>query len=691
MGPEVNLRYETPFLSPYIFVAGVTLATLTRAGTAQPETDAPEPDRVETAPDEVEQLDSVLDVLFEDFDVVVTAGRRAQASHLTGVPVSVLDAEQIHESGVTALPLLLDRIPGVHVLQIDRNRFAVGVRGLHHEFSDRTLVLVDGRNAGSGLFGGVDFQRLPLFLEDLERVEVVRGPGGAVWGANAFNGVINMITKDPRDTQGVLLSTTVNEFGDVATQARWGDSRDDLAWRVSVGYDSHESSEDALNNDDFSSRDFARLRRVNAEGVYEIDPDSELRFGVAHSHTERGDFSFLGLQVGEDERIDYVRAFTSFERDLGGGRAVSLNLFTTIEDVNRPSMWRYGMVDTELNAQYETPIGEHHETIFGGSARFVQIDSDPYRSDMLLPDETYLEEWLGVFALDRWRATDRLQVEMQGRVDYYSGTSTDWSARLAGLYSLDDHDDRVIRVATAKAFRAPQLALREIETSRVPLPSPPFPPVTYGTELFRAGDLENEQIYSFEAGYFGRYEDGLTFRADAFYQIYQDMTGAVIMPDPFAAGRVLARLDNLGDAKSYGTELELAVEGERSRVGVWYAYHGFEYEMVTQMPNVRAFTPPEHSVGATGRIDIMERLSGSASYRYTGVTEADAVGTSSVPETHRLDLSLTWRTPDERLELALGVIDLFDDTALAVDAVGSPGGEFETPGRAFWLRLQAEF
>ncbi|MFG0306049.1 MAG: TonB-dependent receptor plug domain-containing protein [Phycisphaerales bacterium JB040] len=667
---------------------------------AQPDTpDAPptaetpaEPSgQPEPEPGGVEELDSVLDVLFEDFEVVVTAGRRAQASHLTGVPVSVLTERQIHLSGATTVPQLLDRVPGVHVLQIDRNRYAVGVRGLHHEFSDRTLVLLDGRNAGSGLFGGVDFQRLPVFLEDLERIEVVRGPGGAVWGANAFNGVINMISKDPRDTQGVFLSTTLNEFGDVSTHARWGGSHKDLAWRVSLGYDEQETSEDAIIDDDFSSRDFSRLRRVNAEGVYDIDADSELRFGIGHSHVERGDFSFLGLQVGEDERLDYVRAFASYERALAGDRSLNLSVLTTVEDVNRPTLWRYNMVDSELNAQYQTPIGADHETIFGGSARVVRIDSNPYRDDMLLPDEAYDEEWLGAFVLDRWQADERLQIEVQGRVDYYSGTETDWSARLAGLYSLDEHDDRVVRLAAAKAFRAPQLAIREIETSRVPLPTPPFPAGTFGTELFRAGDLDNEQIYSLEAGYFGRYEHGVTVRADTYYQHYEDLTGARLLPDPFSAGRVLAELDNLGAARAWGAELELAVEGERSRASVWYAYHGFDYDMSTEAPNSRAFVPPEHSVGASGRVEFIDRLTGTASYRYTGVTEGDAVGTSAVPETHRLDLSLAWRTLDERLELAVGVFDVFDETALAVDAVGSPGGEFETPGRFFWLRLQAEF
>jgi len=122
-------------------------------------------------------IDGSLDLLFEEFDIVITASRSAQASNMTTVPVSILTADDIHFSGVQELPQLFSFIPGMDALQLDRNRWALGVRGLHQTFSDRTLFLLNGRNISNPVHGGVDFQRLPVFIEDIKQIETVRGPG----------------------------------------------------------------------------------------------------------------------------------------------------------------------------------------------------------------------------------------------------------------------------------------------------------------------------------------------------------------------------------------------------------------------------------------------------------------------------------------------------------------------------------
>lgn len=688
-----------------VLVAAIVLATpITQAG--DPDVDAPALPSPTLPPDlpeaisadgegaqapPLDALDSELGMLFEDFDIVVTAGRKAQATNLTGVPVSVLHADDIHNSGAPNVPQLLDFVPGVDVLQIDRNRYAIGVRGLHHEFSDRTLVLLDGRNVGSALSGGVDFQRLPIFLEDLGRIEVARGPGGAVWGANAFNGVINLITKDPRDTQGVLLSAQINEYGDAYTQARWGASHGNLAWRLSLGFEDQETSEDAVTHDHFDSRDFARTRRFAGDAVYAVDDSTTLRFGVGHSHVERGDFSFLGLQVGDDERLDYTRLYATLEKSLDPGTKLKLDLFTTLEDVNRPSFWRYGLIDTEFDGQAEFELGDRHTLTAGGTLRLVQIDSNPFRPDMILRDETFDEQWAGAFIADTWRATERWTVEAQARLDWYSGTTLDWSGRLAGLYALDADSHHVLRFAAAKAFRAPQVSLREVETQRLLLPTPPFPAGTYGSELLRAGSLDNEEIYSLEAGYFAKFAENATFRVDGYYQFYQDLTGGRVYPDPFMADRVIAEIDNLGGAQAWGVETELALEGDPGKLSLWYTYNDFRFTYDDDLRNARGFPPPEHAVGARATLNLGGASRFTANYRYTSPTHGDSLDTRGVPETHRLDLTYALDVFDGRGEIAVGVLDVFNETEIAVDAVGSPGAAFETPGRAFWVRLQMKF
>ncbi|MBK7403597.1 MAG: TonB-dependent receptor plug domain-containing protein [Phycisphaerales bacterium] len=654
----------------------------------------PPPEQAPTQPGEspptVEPAGSEVDLLFEEFDVVVTAGRVAQPVARTGVPVSVLTAEDLHHSGVTSLPMILEFVPGVDVLQIDRNRFAIGVRGLHHEFSDRTLVLMNGQNVSSPVFGGVDFFRLPTFIEDIDRVEVVRGPGGAVWGANAFNGVINIINKSPMDTKGVLLSTTLNEFGDSYTHLRAGFGNETFAGRFSTEYDDQETSEDAIAHDDFSARDFSRSRRLAFDGLYRLSAATELTFGIAHSHTERGDFPWVTYQAFEDERLDYTRAYAKVSHEFSDDARAYIQWYGAFEDVNRPSMWRYGSVDNTLDAQLDFKAGEHHEWTLGANVRVVSIDADRDRIERSLADSLFNEQWAGAFVSDRWRAADGITIESQIRADWYSGTTWDWSGRVSALFDLDADAKHVLRLSGAKAFRAPQIALRELELHRQLLPDPPFPPDTYGVQLDPAGRLENEEIWSLEAGYSGHLADHLTVGVNSYVQWYKDLTGARLPDDPFGAGRTVVELDNLGNATAAGIEPELTLTGTRGRLSIWYALNQFDLSG-TPDQNARAFLPAEHKLGARGRYAIVDGLTVNANYRYTSPTPGDNTGTDSVPESHRFDLNLTLDLPQRHGEIMLGVTDLFDDTRMAVESIGANDAAFETPGRTLFARLQLRF
>jgi iron complex outermembrane receptor protein len=169
--------------------------------------------------------DNLYDMSLEqlmEIPVVVSAARQPQKITVSSVPISIITAEDIHYGGMTNLADILQFAPGIDVLPLSRIRSAVGVRGLHDFIADRTLTLINGRAADSMIFGGSEFYRLPLLIEDIERIEIVRGPGGAAWGANAFTGIINIITKKP----GWLLSSTVTEFGDTYNHIRWMDKKD---------------------------------------------------------------------------------------------------------------------------------------------------------------------------------------------------------------------------------------------------------------------------------------------------------------------------------------------------------------------------------------------------------------------------------------------------------------------------------
>jgi iron complex outermembrane recepter protein len=136
---------------------------------------------------------------------VTSVSKKEQKLARTAAAVFVINQEDIRRSGATNIPDLLRMVPGVQVSRIDANAWAISIRGFNTRYSNKVLVLIDGRSVYSSSFSGVFWDQQSVPLEDIERIEVIRGPGATVWGANAVNGIINIITKPAKATQGGLL------------------------------------------------------------------------------------------------------------------------------------------------------------------------------------------------------------------------------------------------------------------------------------------------------------------------------------------------------------------------------------------------------------------------------------------------------------------------------------------------------
>ncbi|MBL4809549.1 MAG: TonB-dependent receptor plug domain-containing protein, partial [Phycisphaerales bacterium] len=541
--------------------------------------------------------------------------------------------------------------------------------------------------------GGADFQRFSILPEDIERIEVVRGPGGAVWGANAFNGVVNVIRKDPRDQGGFMSSTTVNEFGDHSAYLRVGAGDEKFGWRLSAQYDDLETSEDAINNDTIFSRDFSRNTRVDWQAGYSLDESTEMVFGVSFADIERGDFEFVGYQPGRDEEIQTTRFNFKLDHEIDSESSFMVQAYGLYEDVTRPSVWRHRSSDLNVDGQYSFTPGQGHTASVGASLRFSFYDFDLQDTFFSVRELKGEEQWAGFYFVDRWQINDRNSLETQARVDWYSGTQTDWSGRMSWIRSLDEEGDHTLRFSIAKAFRAQQVSIRELGAVRLPLPNPPFLPGSFGFSLFPAGDLDNEQIYSGEVGYYGRLSDEVTIRVDGFYNYYQDLVGVLTVPDPTAQGLLANTLANAFGGEAYGFEAEITHTTEKVTVSGWYGFNHFDFtDRLDPDPNIRGYRPTEQNAGVRGRVELMEDHTVSMNYRYTGEGEPDGFGDGDWPERHRVDLTWAMDVFDGRGEIMIGVSDVFDETSIVVSPVGTLFlNSFETPGRSFFGRVQVEF
>jgi iron complex outermembrane receptor protein len=160
---------------------------------------------------------------------VVSAAKTEQALQDTAAAVFVITADDIRRSGVTQVMDALRLAPGVEVARIDSSRWAISIRGFNGRFANKLLVLIDGRTIYNAQFSGVYWELQDLFLPDIERIEVIRGPGGSLWGANAVNGVINIITKNAKDTQGGLVTLTAGDEERTIAGVRYGGKLGDSA------------------------------------------------------------------------------------------------------------------------------------------------------------------------------------------------------------------------------------------------------------------------------------------------------------------------------------------------------------------------------------------------------------------------------------------------------------------------------
>jgi iron complex outermembrane receptor protein len=153
---------------------------------------------------------------------VTTASKKPEEVWRTPAAVYVLTREDIRRSGATSIPEVLRLVPGVEVARINSNIWSVGIRGFGSAFSRSVLVMIDGRSVYTPLFAGVYWDVQNVLLEDVERIEVIRGPGGTIWGSNAVNGVINVITKNSKDTRGTYASTSGGNIDQVGSAVRYG-------------------------------------------------------------------------------------------------------------------------------------------------------------------------------------------------------------------------------------------------------------------------------------------------------------------------------------------------------------------------------------------------------------------------------------------------------------------------------------
>jgi len=325
---------------------------------------------------------SMLDVTME------TASKFSQK--LTDIPaaVYVLDGERIKRSGAKTIAEALALVPGLRVSNFSAAEPMVSSRGFHGGLFNKMLVLQDGRSLYSPVYGGVYWADIDYLLDDIERIEVLRGPAGTIWGGNAENGVINIVTKSAKDTQGGLVSSTYEQYGAYSLGVRQGfEVADDVYARAFYKYKSVKRN---------PVSDPSRWNTHLAGMVFEKTDDWSIRIGGEHASFEE-DIYKVTYQNGshtdirsEIEEIDSYSYYAQYDKSgqVSDNTESSYRLwFQQNHDGAYDAPGKYLTVDAEAN--FITELNEEHKLTYGGGYRFIHIDFYHQLSDYDFDDTHY--------------------------------------------------------------------------------------------------------------------------------------------------------------------------------------------------------------------------------------------------------------------------------------------------------------
>ncbi len=641
--------------------------------------------------------------LEELMDVEVSSvGRKLQTVSESAAAVFVISQDDIRRSGVTSIPEALRMVPGLSVARIDGSKWAISSRGLNGRFANnKMLVLIDGRSVYSPLFSSVYWDVQDTLLDDIERIEIVRGPGAALWGANAVNGVINVITKNARDTQGLLVKagygTEEEGFAALRYGARAGDR---TYYRAFLKYFNRDQLQDYGNGT--ASDDWRALR-----GGFRIDStltsrDELTLVGEVYNGTEgqQDRVSLLDPTMSyryypiSDTRFSGGHLLARWQRHLAnrGGFALQFYFDHTFRDEQTLLKEKRDTFDVDF--QHRFFIGERHDLLWGLGYR---LTSDELEDGALLSfeDDSRSDQLLSVFVQDEiCLVPERLRLLLGSKFEYNDYTGFEYQPNLRLIWTPNER--HVLWGAVSRAVRTPSRLEDSGDTVSVVGPT-----AAYGNQLpldvVLAGseDYEAEKSLSYELGY--RYLPSRDFSVDAalFLTRYRDLrSGETIsvthLPGvtPFGYFDVAQIQDNKLRGKTYGLEVfadwrvrdwwrlqgsySLAKVDIRPESDSTDDYNTLVYKEST--PQQQCSLRTSFNIGRSWELDLWLRY-----------VDRITVLFEEVPDYFGFDVRMAWQ-PSDNLELALVGQNLLDGSH--VEFSPELGGKETAVPRGFYAQLK---
>jgi iron complex outermembrane receptor protein len=605
--------------------------------------------------------------LEELMDVELTsAAKKSQKLSQTAAAAFVISGEDIRRSGVTSIPEALRMVPGIDVARINSTQWAVSARGFNSRFSNKLLVLMDGRTVYSPLFSGVFWDTQDTFIEDIDRIEVIRGPGASLWGANAVNGIINIITKHAKDTQGTAISADIGTE-EVSGGVRYGGKLDNGDYRIYAKYVNRDESVNAEGNGTSDTLNTYRSGfRMDKEGKSSGDKmtvqgdiytgNSDQIVPIPSMNTadyDSASHTYVRNQK-TDISLDGFNILGRWEHPFSKNSSSVLQIYAD-HDRRNEAAGEITQNNFDADFQHKFAAGSQTEIIWGLGYRLYwdELPVNPWLS--FEPDSKSTHLYSAFIQLERVLIPDRLRATLGAKLEHNSYTGFEFQPNVRILWTpAKEHS---VWAAVSRAVRTPSRYQDDVRFLAAVTPTDPrlmaaapFPM----TAMYYLGNQEtgSEDLIAMELGYRLQSTDRFSVDIATFYNFYKNLNfSGIDMPYPVPPfWEVDLHSGNALSANTYGTEISALWQvSDLLKLSGAYTLFRTDFEKGSSIQNALAEEDddPAHQVSVRASVNLPKNIELDLWFRYT-----DDIFKHTVKAYSTIDIRLGWK-PLKNIEISI--------------------------------------